>query len=312
MTKDSLIYVAGHQGMVGSAILRKLYANGFHNIATASSQELDLREQNAVDDFFHEIKPEYIFLAAGKVGGIQANNAFRAQFLYDNLMIQTNVIHSAFRHNVTKLLALGSSCIYPKNAEQPIKEDALLTGLLEPTNRPYAIAKISAIEMCNAYRFQYQCNFISAMPTNLYGPNDNYDLQNSHVLPALLRKCIEAKRNGDAHVTIWGTGKPKREFMHVEDMAEAAIFLMSHYDEEGHINVGTGKDISISDLVELIKKITGFQGTIKYDHSKPDGMMLKKLDTSKINSLGWKAQIELEEGIRMVYQEIKNRDFNDE
>ena len=310
MNQDSLVYVSGHNGMVGSAIQRALYANGYENIATISSEDLDLREQDDVDDFLHELKPDYVFLAAGKVGGIHANNTLRAEFIYDNLMIQANIIHSSFRHKVKKLLCLGSSCIYPKNSEQPIAENMLLSGPLEPTNEPYAIAKIAAIKMCDAYRHQYGCNFISAMPTNLYGPNDNYDLLNSHVLPALLRKFIEAKRNNQEHVEIWGTGAPRREFMHVDDMANAALFLMHNYNLPGPINIGTGKDISILELAQLIKEITGFNGSIVHDHSKPDGMMLKRLDVSKINSLGWQAHIGLEQGIRGVYDKIKEKDFD--
>ena len=310
MNQDSLVYVSGHNGMVGSAILRILSAKGYENIATISSEDLDLREQDDVDDFIHELKPEYVFLAAGKVGGIHANNTLRAEFIYDNLMIQTNIIHSSFRHNVKKLLCLGSSCIYPKNSEQPISENMLLSGKLEPTNEPYAISKIAAIKMCDAYRDQYGCNFISAMPTNLYGPNDNYDLLNSHVLPALLRKFIEAKRNGQEQVEIWGTGAPRREFMHVDDMASAALFLMHNYDQPGPINVGTGKDISILELAQLIKEICGFKGSIVNDLSKPDGMMLKRLDVGKINALGWSAMISLEEGIKETFKLVEQSNFD--
>ena len=305
MEKNDAIYIPGHNGMLGSAIVRKLDIDGYTNLVTKSSKELDLRVQFDVDNFIRDVKPQFIFLAAAKVGGIHANMTYPAEFIYDNLAIQTNLIHAAYRHGVKKLLFLGSSCIYPKFANQPIHESALLTDLLEPTNEFYAIAKIAGIKMCQAYRQQYGCNFIAAMPTNLYGPNDNYDLQNSHVVPALLRKFIEAKKNNFPSVTIWGTGNPKREFMHVDDMADAALFLMKNYNDSEHINVGTGKEISISDLALLIKRITEYDGKIVYDNSKPDGMKRKRLDVSNINQLGWQSKIELEEGLGQVYQSIR-------
>lgn len=307
MNKSDKIYIAGHRGMVGSAILRKLQKDGFSNIIFRTSKELDLCNQQAVKDFFSKEKPEYIFLAAARVGGIHANNSFRADFIYQNLMVQNNVIHSSFENKAKKLLFLGSSCIYPKLAPQPLKEEYLLTGLLEQTNEPYAIAKIAGIKMCDAYRAQYGCNFISAMPTNLFGPNDNYDLNNSHVLPALLRKIHEAKKNNTPYVEMWGTGTPKREFLHVDDCAEACVYLMEKHNEAGLINVGMGLDISIKDLAELIKKIVGYEGEIRLDPSKPDGTPRKLMDVSKANSLGWKYRIELEEGIRMVYEEVKTK-----
>ncbi len=310
MNKQDKIYIAGHRGMVGSAILRALQTQGFSNFLLRTSSELDLRNQQAVAEFFAKEKPDYVFLAAAKVGGIIANNTFRADFIYENLMIQSNVIHQAYVNNVKKLLFLGSSCIYPKLAPQPLKEDYLLTGLLEPTNEPYAIAKIAGIKMCDAYRDQYGCNFISVMPTNLYGPNDNYDLNNSHVLPAMLRKFIIAKRNEDRSVTIWGTGSPKREFLHANDLAEACLFLMANYNESGLVNIGIGDDISILDLAHLVKQIVGFEGEILTDPSKPDGTPRKLMDVSKLNALGWKAKITLEEGIRKVYEEIKDNDWN--
>lgn len=303
MDKKSRIYVAGHRGMVGSAVLRRLQQDGFQNLIVRTSSELDLRDQVQVATFFEEQKPEYVFLAAAKVGGILANNIYRGEFLYDNLMIQNNVIHNAYKHGVRKLLFLGSSCIYPKMAPQPLKEDYLLSGYLEETNQPYAIAKIAGIEMCNAYRRQYGCNFISAMPTNLYGPNDNYDLEKSHVLPALLRKFHEAKLKRSESVSVWGSGMPRREFLHVDDLAKACLFLMANYDEPGHVNIGVGEDISISELANLIKEITGFSGIITWDKSKPDGTPRKLLDTQKINNLGWTAQISLQDGIRDVYQD---------
>ena len=303
MDKNAKIYVAGHRGLVGSAILRALEKQGFTNLVTKTSSELDLRNYQQTADFFAEEKPEYVFLAAAKVGGIQANNTYRAEFLYDNMMIQNNVIHQAYVNNVKKLLFLGSSCIYPKMAPQPLKEDSLLTGTLEPTNEPYAIAKIAGIKMCDAYRSQYNSNFISAMPTNMYGPNDNYDLNNSHVLPALLRKFHEAKEQNLPEVTVWGTGKPLREFLHSDDLAKACIFLMQNYDDFGHVNVGIGEDISIKDLALLIKKIVGYEGNLVWDTSKPDGTPRKLMDVTKINNLGWKAEIGLEEGITKVYQE---------
>jgi GDP-L-fucose synthase len=309
MEKLSKIYIAGHRGMVGSSILRSLQSSGFTNFVFKTSSELDLRNQQAVSDFFANEKPEYVFLAAAKVGGIIANNTCRADFIYENLMIQSNVIHNAYLNNVKKLLFLGSSCIYPKIAPQPLKEEYLLTGLLEPTNEPYAIAKIAGIKMCDAYRDQYGCNFISVMPTNLYGPNDNYDLNNSHVLPALLRKFITAKQNGIESVTIWGSGSPMREFLHVDDLADACLFLMNNYNEAGLVNIGIGVDISILDLAKLVKKIVGFKGEIIKDTTKPDGTPRKLMDVSKINNLGWKAKISLGEGVNRVYEEIKNRDW---
>jgi len=311
MEKNSKIYIAGHRGMVGSAILRKLQSLGFTNSITRTSQELDLTNQSAVKDFFSKEKPEYVFLAAARVGGINANNTYRADFIYQNLMIQNNVIHSSYENKVKKLLYLGSSCIYPKHAPQPLKEEYLLTGLLEHTNEPYAVAKITGIKMCDAYRAQYGCNFISVMPTNLFGPNDNYDLNNSHVLPALLRKFHEAKKSKMPFVEIWGTGTPKREFLHVDDCADAVLFLMQNYNEAGQINVGMGEDISINDLALLIKKIVGYEGEFKYESTKPDGTQRKLLDITKIYSLGWKHTINLEDGINMVYEEVKNA-FNTE
>ena len=302
MNSTSKIFIAGHNGMVGSAILRNLQDKGFSNFVLKSSKELDLRDAKAVADFFEEEKPEFVFLAAAKVGGIVANNTYRADFLYENLMIQNNVIHEAYKNKVEKLLFLGSSCIYPKLAPQPLKEEYLLTGLLEPTNEPYAIAKIAGIKMCDAYRSQYGCNFISVMPTNLYGPNDNYDLQNSHVLPAMIRKFHEAKLNGTS-VELWGTGSPKREFLHADDMAEACVFLMENYNEPGLVNIGTGEDLSIKELAEMIQKITKFEGEIIWDHTKPDGTPRKLMDVSKLHTLGWKHKIALEEGITKVYHE---------
>lgn len=302
MNKTSKIFIAGHNGMVGSAILRNLQDKGFSNFVLKSSKELDLRDAKAVADFFEEEKPEFVFLAAAKVGGIVANNTYRADFLYENLMIQNNVIHEAYKNKVEKLLFLGSSCIYPKLAPQPLKEEYLLTGILEPTNEPYAIAKIAGIKMCDAYRSQYGCNFISVMPTNLYGPNDNYDLQNSHVLPAMIRKFHEAKLNGTS-VELWGTGSPKREFLHADDMAEACVFLMENYNEPGLVNIGTGEDLSIKELAEMIQKITKFEGEIIWDHTKPDGTPRKLMDVSKLHTLGWKHKIALEEGITKVYHE---------
>lgn len=303
MQHKDKIYVAGHRGLVGSAILRALENQGFTNLVTRTSQELDLRDYQNTAEFFAKEKPDYVFLAAAKVGGIQANNTYRADFLYENMMIQNNVIHHAHLNNVKKLLFLGSSCIYPKMAPQPLKEDSLLTGTLEPTNEPYAIAKIAGIKMCDAYRSQYNSNFISAMPTNMYGPNDNYDLNNSHVLPALLRKFHEAKEQNLPEVTVWGTGTPLREFLHSDDLADACIFLMQNYDDFGHVNVGIGEDISIKDLTLLVKKIVGYEGQIVWDTSKPDGTPRKLMDVSKINDLGWKAKIGLEEGITKVYKE---------
>jgi len=302
MDKNAKVYVAGHRGMVGSAIVRALENRGYRNLITRTSKQLDLRNQAAVQEFFEKEKPKYVYLAAAKVGGIQANNTYRAEFLYDNLMIAANVIHAAYLHNVTKLLFLGSSCIYPKFAEQPIKESSLLTGPLEPTNEPYAIAKITGIKLCQEYSHQYGCNFISAMPTNLYGPNDNYDLQNSHVLPALIRKFHEAKLQGQKSVEIWGSGTPKREFLHVDDLAEGCLFLMDNYQESEHVNIGSGKDVSILELAELIKKIVGFKGELVFDSSKPDGSPRKLMDVSKLREMGWQYSIELEKGISSVYQ----------
>lgn len=307
MNKSDKIYIAGHRGMVGSAIQRKLAAEGFTNFLTSTSKELDLRNQQAVADFFAKEKPAYVFLAAAKVGGIVANNTYRADFIYENIMIQSNVIHQSYLNGVKKLLFMGSSCIYPKLAPQPLKEEYLLTGLLEPTNEPYAIAKIAGIKMCDAYRSQYGCNFISAMPTNLYGPNDNYDLNNSHVLPALIRKFHTAKKENAASVEIWGTGSPLREFLHADDLADACYYLMQHYDEPGLVNIGVGHDISIKDLALLVKKITGFEGELKFDTSKPDGTPRKLMDVSKLHSFGWKHRIELEEGIAAVYTEVKEK-----
>jgi len=311
MEKSSKIYIAGHRGMVGSSILRSLQTRGYTNFVLRTSTVLDLRNQQAVADFFAVEKPDYVFLAAAKVGGIVANNTFRADFIYENIMIQSNVIHQAYLNGVKKLLFLGSSCIYPKLAPQPLKEEYLLTGLLETTNEPYAIAKIAGIKMCDAYREQYGCNFISVMPTNLYGPNDNYDLNDSHVLPALLRKFITAKNNGDVAVTIWGTGGPMREFLHADDLAAACLFLMDKHNEAGLVNIGVGEDISILDLARMVKQIVGFEGDIITDTTKPDGTPRKLMDVSKLTKLGWKASISLEEGIKKVYEEIKDQNWND-
>ena len=307
MEKHSRIYIAGHRGMVGSAILRKLQQAGHDQFILRSSRELDLRDQAAVMSFFEQEQPEYVFLAAAKVGGILANNTFRGEFLYDNLMIQNNIIHSSWINGVKKLMFLGSSCIYPKMAPQPLREDYLLTGPLEPTNEPYAIAKIAGIKLCDAYRAQYGCNFVSVMPTNLYGPNDNYDLNNSHVLTALIRKFHEAKMSGAPSVTLWGTGKPRREFLHVDDLAEACIFLMHHYHEEGLVNIGTGEDIEIGELARMVSRIVGFEGEIVHDLSKPDGTPRKLMDVSKLHGFGWKHAIDLESGIKSVYEEYKSR-----
>lgn len=306
MRPSDKIYVAGHSGMVGSAIVRKLRREGFGNLALRTSKDLDLRNQQAVNRFFEEEKPQYVFLAAAKVGGILANDTYRGDFIYENLMIECNAIHAAYQNGVRKLLFLGSSCIYPKMAPQPLKEEYLLTGLLEPTNQPYAIAKIAGIEMCNAYRSQYNCAYISVMPTNLYGPNDNFDLETSHVLPALLRKFHEAKKYHEPSVTLWGSGTPLREFLHVDDLADACFYLMQTYNEPGLINIGTGEDIAIKDLALLIKKIVGYEGAIEHDLSKPDGTPRKLLDVSKLAKAGWKAKIPLEEGIRSVYEGLKN------
>ena len=303
--QNKKIYIAGHRGMVGSALVRKLQAAHCMQLITRTSQALDLRNQAAVNAFFQEEQPDIVILAAAKVGGIQANNTFRADFIYDNLMMEANVIHAAYQHQVEKLLFLGSSCIYPKLAPQPLKEAYLLSGYLEPTNEPYAIAKIAGIKMCEAYRDQYGCNFIAAMPTNLYGPNDNYDLQNSHVLPALIRKFHEAKIAQAEEVILWGTGTPLREFLHVDDLADACYFLLQHYNEAAIVNIGTGVDLAIADLALLIKDIVGFEGRIVYDASKPDGTPRKLMDVSKINALGWSASIDLANGIRSVYEAYK-------
>ncbi len=307
MEKEAKIYIAGHRGMVGSAIHRKLVKEGFTNFITRTSKELDLRNQQQVTDFFAMEKPDYVFLAAAKVGGIVANNTYRAEFLYDNLQIQNNVIHNSYLCGVKKLLFMGSSCIYPKLAPQPLKEEYLLTGLLEDTNEPYALAKIAGIKMCDAYRAQYGCNYISVMPTNLYGYNDNYHPQNSHVLPALIRRFHEAKLSNVASVTIWGTGSPMREFLFADDLAEACYYLMQHYNEPNLINIGTGEDLSIKELALLIKKVTGYKGDIDFDASKPDGTPRKLMDVSKLHSKGWKHTIELEQGINLAYQDFLNK-----
>jgi len=302
MKKGAKIYVAGHRGLVGSAIMKKLKKEGYNNLVYRTSSELDLRRQEKVEEFFKEEKPEYVILAAAKVGGIQANDTYSAEFLYDNLMIESNVIDAAYQNDVKKLLFLGSSCIYPKFADQPMKEEYLLSGELESTNEGYAVAKITGIKLCEHYNKQYGTNFISAMPTNLYGPNDNFDLETSHVLPALVRKFHEAKINDEDEVVIWGTGKPRREFLHVDDLADSLLFLMNNYDGDQFVNVGVGKDISILELAELIKDIVGFEGEIVNDLSKPDGTPRKLLDVSRLNDLGWEAQISLEEGIKDTYQ----------
>ncbi len=304
MNKSDKIYIAGHRGMVGSAIHRKLTAEGFDNIIFRTSSELDLTNQVAVKGFFEKEKPQHVILAAAKVGGIVANNTYRAEFIYQNIMIQSNVIHQAYKHGVDRLLFLGSSCIYPKMAPQPLNEDYLLTDVLEPTNEPYAIAKIAGIKMIEAYRDQYGCHFISAMPTNLYGTNDNYHPQNSHVLPALLRKFHEAKEDGKEFVEIWGTGSPKREFMHVDDLAEACFFLLQNYDDQLFVNIGTGEDISIKDLALLVKDIVGYEGELKYDLTKPDGTPRKLMDVGRLHKMGWKHSIALEQGIRSVYEDV--------
>jgi len=304
MEKHDKIYIAGHRGMVGSSIVRHLEKNGYSNLITRTSAELDLRDQQSVEKFFSSEKPDYVFLAAAKVGGILANNNYRGEFIYDNLMIEANIIHQSSVHHVKKLLFLGSSCIYPKLAPQPLKEEYILTGSLEPTNQSYAVAKIAGIELCDAYRAQYGCNFISVMPTNLYGPNDNYDPEKSHVLPALLRKFIIAERENYPYVELWGTGAPKREFLHADDLADACIFLMKTYNEAGIVNIGIGEDIRIIDLAKLIAEITGYKGKIKFDTTKPDGTLRKLLDISKLKALGWEASISLEEGIQKVYKEL--------
>lgn len=310
MEKNNKVFVAGHRGMVGSSIVRKLEQEGFTNILTRTSSELDLCNQQAVNDFFAKEKPDFVFIAAAKVGGIQANNIYRAEFLYNNLLIEANVIHAAYVNGVKKLLFLGSSCIYPKLAPQPLKEEYLLTGLLEPTNEPYAIAKITGIKLCEAYRDQYGCNFISAMPTNLYGEGDNYHLQNSHVIPALIRKFHEGKMNKAGHVEIWGSGSPFREFMYVDDLGDACFFLMKNYNDKLFVNVGTGEEIAIRDLAFVVKEVTGFEGEIRFDTSKPDGTPRKLMDSSLIHAMGWKHRISLKDGLKLAYQhflsEIKN------
>lgn len=303
MEKSSKIFVAGHRGMVGSAIVRKLNSEGFNNLVLKTSSELDLRNQAAVENFFSLEKPEYVFLAAAKVGGILANNTYRADFLYENLMIESNVIHHSYVNGVKKLLFLGSSCIYPKLASQPLQEESLLSGYLEETNEPYAIAKIAGIKLCENYRRQYGCDFISAMPTNLYGPNDNYDLNTSHVIPALLRKFSEATEMNSSIVEVWGTGKPLREFLHVDDLADACLFLIKYYSEEQFVNVGVGKDLSITALAELISSIVGFKGKIQFEFTKPDGTPRKLLDTTKLTKLGWQSKISLEAGLLSVYKQ---------
>ena len=302
MNKQAKIYVAGHRGLVGSAIVRRLRAEGYDNLLTATSKELDLREQAAVREFFDGERPDYVFLAAARVGGILANSKFPADFIYQNLMIEANVIESARLSGVSKLLCLGSTCIYPKMAPQPLKEEYLLTGPLESTNEWYAVAKIAGIKLCQAYQRQYGCRFISAMPTNLYGPEDNFDLESSHVMPALIRKFHEAKVGDDPEVTVWGSGKPKREFLHVDDCAAACLYLMEHYEGEGIVNIGVGEDISIADLAGLVGEAVGYQGEIVYDSSKPDGTPRKLVDTSRINGLGWRAGIPLQEGIESTYR----------
>lgn len=304
MDQQATIYVAGHRGMVGSAIVRNLQAKGYENIITRTSSELDLRNQAAVAEFFATEKPEYVFLAAAKVGGILANNIYRADFLYDNLMIESNIIHSAYQNGVTKLLFLGSSCIYPKMAPQPLREESLLTGLLEPTNEPYAIAKIAGIKLCEAYRSQYKANFISAMPTNLYGPNDNYDLQGSHVLPALIRKFHDAKVNDQPTVEVWGTGSPRREFLHADDLADACVFLMLNYNDDLFVNVGTGEDVTIRELAELVQEVVGYEGELRWNTDKPDGTPRKLMDVSRLHQMGWKHTTDLRQGLELTYQDF--------
>jgi GDP-L-fucose synthase len=307
MEKSAKIYISGHRGMVGSAIERKLNAEGYHHLIYRTSGELDLRNQQEVNDFFTSEKPDYVILAAAKVGGIHANNTYRAEFIYDNLMMEANIIHASYLNKVKKLLFLGSSCIYPKMAPQPLKEEYLLSGYLEATNQPYAIAKIAGIEMCDSYRAQYGCNFISAMPTNLYGTNDNYHPENSHVLPALIRRIILAKKNSEPFVTIWGTGRPLREFMHVDDLANACYFLLQNFNEPGLVNIGWGEDVSIKELAEMIALEVGYPGALEFDTSKPDGSPRKLMDINKINNLGWKASIKLKEGIIKTIQEVKDQ-----
>jgi len=307
MKQQDKIYVAGHLGLVGSSIVRKLTQEGFNNLVYRTSSELDLREQQAVNQFFATEKPKYVFLAAAKVGGIVSNNTYRAEFLYNNMMIEANVIHASYVNKVEKLFFLGSSCIYPRMAPQPLREEFLLTGALEPTNEPYAIAKIAGVKLCEAYHDQYGCNFISVMPTNLYGPNDTYHPDNSHVLPALIRKFHDAKLNNHNNVTIWGTGFARREFLHTEDFADACFYLMQHYDQKEFVNIGCGEDISIMDLAMLIKNIVGFSGDLLFDHSKPDGTPRKLMDISRLSALGWKPKIKLEQGITSVYKDYEAR-----
>lgn len=304
MKKEAKIYIAGHRGMVGSAIVRSLQNKGYQNIITRTSAELDLRNQAAVADFFADERPDYVFLAAAKVGGIWANNVYRAEFLYDNLLIEANIIHSSYQNKVDKLLFLGSSCIYPKMAPQPLKEDYLLSGYLEATNEPYAIAKIAGIKLCEAYRSQYGCNYISAMPTNLYGPNDNYDLQGSHVLPALIRKFHEAKISNQPFVEIWGTGSPRREFLHADDLADACVYLMETYNDEPFVNIGTGEDVTIRELAELVKETVAFDGELRWNTEKPDGTPRKLMDVSRLHSMGWKHRTDLKTGIAATYQDF--------
>jgi GDP-L-fucose synthase len=309
MNKSGKVYIAGHRGMVGSAIKRRLQKAGFDNFVLKTSKELDLRDQSSVTEFFESEQPDYVYLAAAKVGGILANSTYKAEFLYDNLMIQNNVIHSSYKTGVKKLLFLGSSCIYPKLAPQPLKEEYLLTDTLEPTNEPYAIAKIAGIKMCDAYRDQYGCNFISVMPTNLYGPNDNYDLEKSHVLPALIRKFHTAKKENTDSVVMWGTGKPKREFLHVDDLADACFFLMNKYNQAGHINIGVGEDISIMDLAIMVKEVIGYKGVIENDLSKPDGTPRKLMSIEKLNILGWTSKIGLRDGVKSVYESLQGQNW---
>ena len=307
MEKSAKIYIAGHRGMVGSAIERKLNSEGYHNIIHRTSNELDLRNQDLVNSFFQDEKPDYVILAAAKVGGIHANNTYRAEFIYDNLMMEANIIHASYLNKVKKLLFLGSSCIYPKNAPQPLKEEYLLSGYLETTNQPYAVAKIAGIEMCDSYRSQYGCNFISAMPTNLYGTNDNYHPENSHVLPALIRRMVLAKKNDEPSVAIWGTGTSRREFMHVDDLADACLFLLQNYNEEGLVNIGWGEDLTIKELATLIAAEVGYTGSLEFDTSKPDGTPRKLLDTTKINNLGWKPFIKLQAGVSRTIVEVSDK-----
>lgn len=306
MEQTAKIYIAGHRGMVGSGLERKLRKEGYNDIVTRTSSELDLRNQQAVNDFFEKEKLDYVILAAAKVGGIYANNTYRAEFIYDNLMIEANIIHAAYLNKVTKLLFLGSSCIYPKMAPQPLKEEYLLSGYLEPTNQPYAIAKIAGIEMCDSYRVQYGCNFISAMPTNLYGTNDNYHPENSHVLPALIRRIVLAKKNNEPRVTIWGTGTPRREFLHVDDLADACYFLLQNYNEQGLVNIGCGSDVSIKELAELIVAEVGYEGQLVFDNTRPDGTPRKLMDVTKLKNFGWKASIDIKDGIASTIKEVTN------